>query len=58
MYKFVPDMVTLTTQLKKGEIDLLESIPNDQLQNLADRYPRVQVYTYPSREYWYISWNS
>jgi len=58
VYKFVPDMVTLTTQLKKGEIDLLESIPNDQLPNLADRYPRVQVYTYPSREYWYISWNS
>lgn len=57
VFKFVPDMVTLITQLKKGEIDLLESIPNDQLPELADKYPRVKIYTYPSREYWYVAWN-
>jgi peptide/nickel transport system substrate-binding protein len=57
IFKFVPDMVTLITQLKKGEIDLLESIPGDQLPDLAQNYPRLRVYSYLSREYWYIAWN-
>jgi peptide/nickel transport system substrate-binding protein len=57
IFKFVPDMVTLTTQLKKGEIDLLESIPSDQLPELTERYSRLRVYSYPTRDYWYISWN-
>jgi len=58
IYEFVPDMVTLMTRLKKGEIDLLESIPNDQVSGLAKSYPRLRIYSYPSREYWFVSWNS
>jgi peptide/nickel transport system substrate-binding protein len=58
VFKFVPDIVTLTTQLKKGEIDLLESFPSDQLKVLTRRYPGIKVYTYSSREYWFVSWNS
>jgi peptide/nickel transport system substrate-binding protein len=57
IFKFVPDMVTLMTQIKKGEIDLLESIPSDQVSDLKKHYPRLQIYSYPSRDYWYISWN-
>jgi peptide/nickel transport system substrate-binding protein len=57
IYRFVPDMVTLTTLLKKGEIDLLESVPGDQLPELTERYPRLRIYSYPSRDYWFVSWN-
>jgi peptide/nickel transport system substrate-binding protein len=57
VFSFVPDMVTLMTRLKKGEIDLLESIPNDQIPELIENYPDIRIYTYPSREYWYIAWN-
>ena len=57
IFKFVPDMVNLMIQLKKGEIDALESIPNDQLSDLKANYPEIRIYTYPSREYWYIAWN-
>lgn len=58
VFRFVPDMVTLVTQLKKGEIDALESIPIDQLPGLTANYPDIKIYTYPSREYWYIAWNT
>jgi peptide/nickel transport system substrate-binding protein len=57
IFRYVPDMVTLMTQLKKGEIDMLESIPNDQIPGLIESYPDVRVYTYPSRDYWFIAWN-
>lgn len=58
IFKFVPDMVSLVTQLKKGEIDLLESVPADQLAGLREGYPRLKVYRYPSRRLDYVSWNT
>lgn len=57
IFKFVPDMVTLTTQLKKGEIDVLESIPTDLADGLTENYPHLRLYTYPSRQYVWIAWN-
>ena len=57
IFKFVPDMVTLTTQLKKGEIDVLESIPADLGAGLTEKYPNLKIYTYPSRQYVWIAWN-
>ena len=57
VYRFVPDMVTLMTQLKNGEIDLLEAVPGDQLEPLARDYPGIRIYSYPSRDYWFVSWN-
>jgi peptide/nickel transport system substrate-binding protein len=57
IFKFVPDMVTLATQLKKGEIDVLESIPSDILPGLRETYPHIKIYTYPSRQYVWIAWN-
>jgi peptide/nickel transport system substrate-binding protein len=58
IFKYIPDMVTLMTQLKKGEIDLLESVPADQMPALLDHRPDIGIYTYPSRDYWYIAWNT
>jgi len=57
IFRFVPDMVTLTTQLKKGEVDVLESIPADLAAGLTERYPHLTIYTYPSRQYVWIAWN-
>jgi peptide/nickel transport system substrate-binding protein len=45
------------TQLKKGEVDLLESVPSDQQRALAEGYPHVRLYRYPSRRIDFISWN-
>lgn len=56
IYRFVPDMVTLVTQLKKGEIDVLESVPPDQAKQFVDNVS-VQLFTYPSRRMNYIAWN-
>jgi peptide/nickel transport system substrate-binding protein len=57
VFKFVADMVTLMTQLKKGEIDLLESVPYDQQRELLEGYPDIEIYRYPSRRIDFISWN-
>jgi peptide/nickel transport system substrate-binding protein len=58
IFTFVPDMVALMTQLKKGEVDLLESAPADQLASLQEDYPQLKVYRYPSRRVDFIGWNT
>jgi peptide/nickel transport system substrate-binding protein len=58
VFKFVPDMVGLMTQLKKGEIDLLESVPADQQRVLSEGYDDIELYRYPSRRIDFISWNT
>lgn len=57
IFKMVPDMVSLLTQLKKGEIDLLESIPPDHIRTFQEDYPDVRIYRYPSRRLDFIGWN-
>jgi peptide/nickel transport system substrate-binding protein len=57
IFKFVPDMVALITQLKKGEIDLLESVPSDLQKTLREEYPHIEFYRYPSRRLDFVSWN-
>ena len=56
VYRFVPDMVTLVMQLKKGEIDVLESVPHDEARQFKD-HPSIRLYIYPSRRMNYIAWN-
>jgi len=58
IFKFVPDMVTLMTQLKKGEIDMLESVPAEQQKSLREGYPDVEVYRNPSRRIDFVAWNT
>lgn len=57
VFRIVPDMITLISQLKAGEIDCLESIPPDDALSIERGYDRLRLYTYPSRSMTFISWN-
>ncbi|UCH85334.1 MAG: peptide-binding protein [Candidatus Latescibacterota bacterium] len=57
VYRIVPDMTTLVTQLKTGEIDCLESVPNDALPGVRRDNPDIKIYSYPSRDYTFVVWN-
>jgi peptide/nickel transport system substrate-binding protein len=57
IFRVVPDDLTLLTQLKKGEIDCLESISREAVGDLTADYPDIRIYKYPSRSMTYIAWN-
>jgi len=57
IFKFVPDAVTLVSQLKAGEIDLLESVQPGDLASIRQSRPDAVVYTVPSRRMSFIAWN-
>jgi peptide/nickel transport system substrate-binding protein len=57
VFKFVPDAVTLVSQLKAGEIDLLESVQPGDLASVERSRPDVVVHTVPSRRLSFIAWN-
>lgn len=57
VYRIVPDMVTLETQLRTGEIDCLESILPMDARVLEKSNPEIRVYAYPSRSMTFVSWN-
>lgn len=57
VFRIVPDMTNLVTQLKTGEIDCLESIPTDALPELRSQYPDVKIYHYMSRAMSFVVWN-
>jgi peptide/nickel transport system substrate-binding protein len=57
VFKFVPDAVTLVSQLKAGEIDLLESVQPGDLAAVRKSRPDVVVHTVPSRRMSFIAWN-
>jgi peptide/nickel transport system substrate-binding protein len=56
-FRIVPDMTSLVTQLKAGEIDCLESIPLDALPDLQKDYPDIRIYEYMSRGMVFVVWN-
>jgi peptide/nickel transport system substrate-binding protein len=56
-FRIVPDMTSLVTQLKAGEIDCLESVPLDALPDLERDYPDIRIYEYMSRGMVFIVWN-
>ena len=58
IFRIVPDMTTLVTQLKAGEIDCLESIPVDALDEVQKKYPDIAIHRYLSRGFNFISWNT
>jgi len=61
VFRIIPDQTSLLAQLKSGDVDLMESIPpqdvpkmeKDFLQGKAD----VRIVRYSSRAYGYIGWN-
>ena len=57
VFRIVPDMTNLVTQLKAGEIDCLESIPIDALSEIESEYTDVRIYQYMSRGMAFIVWN-
>ncbi len=57
VFKFVPDAVTLVSQLKAGEIDLLEAVQPGDLPSIKQSRPGDAVATVPSRRMSFIAWN-
>jgi peptide/nickel transport system substrate-binding protein len=57
IFRIVPDMTTLVTQLETGEIDCLEGLPVDAVSNIEKNHPDIGIYSYPSRQQVFIAWN-
>lgn len=57
VFRIVPDMTALVTQLESGEIDCLESIPIDAVAEIRANHPQIRIYTYLSRQQLFIAWN-
>ncbi len=57
VFRIVPDMTTLVTQLKSGEIDCLESLPLEAVADIKANHPEISIYTYMSRQYVFVAWN-
>lgn len=57
VWRIVPDMTTLVTQLKSGEIDCLESIPMDALEDIEANHPEIRIHRFQSRGMTFIAWN-
>jgi len=62
VFRIVPDRTTLLTQLKTGEIDMLEDIPPKEFQKLKVNYrdgkTDIKPYEFLGRSYDYIAWNT
>jgi peptide/nickel transport system substrate-binding protein len=57
LIKFVPDVVTLSSQLKAGEIDLLEAVQAADLAGIRASRSDVSILDVPSRRMSFIAWN-
>ena len=57
IFKIVPNYNSRLTQLKKGEIDLMEDVRTDDLPSLKS-LGFIQISPLPEREYDYIGWNN
>lgn len=57
MIKFIPDVVTLSAQLKAGEIDLLEAVQAGDLASIREKRSDVNIIDVPSRRMSFVAWN-
>ncbi|MBP2680234.1 MAG: ABC-type transport system, periplasmic component [Candidatus Krumholzibacteriota bacterium] len=57
VFRIVPDMTALVTQLESGEIDCLESLSLEAAAEIRADHPEIRIYTYPSRQQLFIAWN-
>src|SRR3990170_5558286 len=57
VFKIIPDYTSRLTQLKKGEIDLMELISTEDIDDLKDNN-NVILKTIEGREYDYVGWNN
>jgi peptide/nickel transport system substrate-binding protein len=56
IFKIIPDEYSLITQLKKGEIDLVEDVSSEKVQELAQN-KNIAVGSIKGRDYDYVGWN-
>lgn len=57
IFKIVPDNFSLFTQLKTGEVDLIESFEAEQVKDL-DNYKHLEIVSIKGRDYDYLGWNN
>jgi len=57
IFKIVPDYNSRITQLKKGEIDLIEEVRPDAVPNLK-KNDQIEIASIEGRDYDYIGWNN
>jgi peptide/nickel transport system substrate-binding protein len=57
VFRIVPDMPALVTQLESGEIDCLESLSLEAVSEIRSSHPEIRIYTYPSRQQLFVAWN-
>jgi peptide/nickel transport system substrate-binding protein len=58
IFKIIPDQVTLLTQLRSGEINCMEAVPPGEMNDIRENHPELVIYSFPTRNYNYIGWNS
>jgi len=57
IFKIVPDENSMITQLKKGEIDLIEDVNTQAVADLK-KMDHIKIITRAGRDYDYIGWNN
>lgn len=58
LIKFVPDTVTLVSQLSAGEIDLLEAVQTADIATIRSKRDDVELLDVPSRRMAFVAWNN
>jgi peptide/nickel transport system substrate-binding protein len=56
IFKIIPDEYSLITQLKKGEIDLIEDVNSEKAKELVEN-KNINIGTIKGRNYDYVGWN-
>jgi peptide/nickel transport system substrate-binding protein len=57
IFKIVPDEKSMITQLKKGEIDLIEDVSTEAVEELKS-VDKIRIISRTGRDYDYIGWNN
>jgi len=56
IFKIIPDEYSLITQLKKGEIDLIEDVSSEKVPELTEN-KNIVIGSIKGRDYDYVGWN-
>lgn len=56
IFKIIPDEFSMITQLKKGEIDLIEDVKTEKVTELSSE-PNINIGSIKGRNYDYLGWN-
>ncbi len=56
IFKIIPDEYSLLTQLKKGEIDIIEDVKSERVNELNNN-SNIEIGSLKGRDYDYVGWN-